>query len=245
MSKTLTQLPGPEEVTARLGRTPVFRSAPVGTVSELVRAGVIRRLDRGEFVFLGGERPGGVYFLLDGQVKVLRQGADGSETILHLVGPGEFLGLMAALADRPLPAAARAMTAVATLWVPADRFRALLIRHPEVALGLLGLLAERLHEVQARLHDVSTTRVEGRLARVILDLAGQAGQRTAEGVVLSLPLTRSELAELCGTRVYTVSRLLNGWNRAGIIRLTRRRLAILRPDLLAELAGKPTGPAVA
>ncbi len=244
MSKALARLPGLKDVAVLLSRVPVFRSAPAGAVPELVKAGVTRRLDRGEFLFLGGDRPGGIYFVLAGQIKVLRQGTNGSETIMHLVGPGEFVGLMAALADRPLPAAARAITEAVVLWVPADRFRAFLVRHPEVALGLLGLLAERLHELQARLHDLSTARVEGRLARLILDLADRAGQPTAEGVALMLSLTRAELAELCGTRVYTVSRLLNGWDRAGIIRLARRRLVIRRPDLLARLAGEPAKPAV-
>jgi len=232
------QLPEPEDVAGRLCRTPVFKSAPAGAVLDLVRAGVIRRLGRREFLFLEAERPGGIYFIVDGQVKVVRQGADGSETILHLVGAGEFVGLVAALADRPLPASAQAIGPTVVLWLPGDRFRAFLLRYPEVALAVMGLMAGRLHEIQNRFHDVSTARVEGRLARLLLHLAGRAGRRTPEGVVLLLPLTRAELAELCGTRLYTVSRVLNEWQRAGAIRLARRRVVILRPDLLAEIAGE-------
>ncbi len=231
-------LPGPQEIAGRLSRTPVFRPAPAEAVLDLVRAGVIRRLERKEFLFIEGDRPGGIYFVLDGQVKVVRQGTDGSETILHLVGPTEFVGLVAALADRPLPASAQAISPAVVLWIPGDRFRAFLLRHPEVALGVMGLMAARLHEIQGRFHDVSTARVEGRLARLLLSLAGRAGGRMPEGVALGLPLTRAELAELCGTRLYTVSRLLNGWQRAGLIRLARRRVVILRPDLLADIAGE-------
>lgn len=232
------QLPGAEDIASRLAQTPVFNSAPAGAVLDLVRAGVIRRLGRNDFLFLEGDRSGGIYFILDGQVKVVRQGADGSETILHLVGAGEFVGLVAALADQPLPASARAIIPTVVLWVPGDRFRAFLLRHPEVALGMMGLMAGRLHEIQGRFHDVSTARVEGRLARLLLYLVGRTGRQTPEGVVLMLPLTRAELAELCGTRLYTVSRILNGWQRAGTIRLARRRVVIPRPDVLARVAGE-------
>lgn len=51
-----------------------------------------------------------------------------------------------------------------------------------------------------------------------------------------LPLSREELAELCGTRLHTVSRLLNRWQRAGWVRLGRRRVVLRKPHGLVALA---------
>ena len=67
------------------------------------------------------------------------------------------------------------------------------------------------------------------------DQAAQTGKESGDGVVLDLPLSRLDLAEMTGTTLFTVSRLLSGWQRDGILDLGRQRVTILDPDALAEL----------
>ncbi len=205
-----------------LGETVAAALAPVGRV---------RMLGRGEFLFLQGDRPGYVYLVLEGWLKVTRLGSEGSESVLHLAGPGEFVGIGTALAEGPLPASACALMGAKVLAVPADKFRRFLLERPAAALDVIRLMARRLHELQQRFHNLSTRRAEARLASLLLSLVGGA----ADGPV-EVALSRAELAGLCGTRLYTVSRVLNGWQRAGIVRLGRRRVTVLRPEMLAELA---------
>jgi len=205
-----------------LGETVAAALAPMGRV---------RRLGRGEFLFLQGDRPGHVYVVLEGWLKVTRLGSEGSESVLHLVGPGEFVGIGTVLADEPLPASACALMGAKVLAVPTDKFRRFLLERPVVALDVIRIMASRLHELQQRFHNLSTRRAETRLASLLLSLVGGAGDGPME-----VALSRAELAGLCGTRLYTVSRVLNGWQRAGIVWLGRRRVRVLRPDLLAELA---------
>jgi CRP-like cAMP-binding protein len=75
--------------------------------------------------------------------------------------------------------------------------------------------------------ELTTARVGQRLAHTLLRLARQCGQIGPEGVLITQPLTRQELADLTGTTLYTVSRTLSEWESKGLIE-SRKRLLLLR-----------------
>ena len=233
---------GESQIVETLRAHPLFREVPLEDLMGLIHAGTWRTWPAGHFLFLEGDPAEGLYVLLEGYVKVVQTDAAGQEVVVQMAGPGEPLGLIALFADQPYPASARTMAPCRTLWIPGAVFREFLLQHPAVALRVLHLLAERLHEVHRRLLEVSVLRVERRLARVLVRLAGRLGRRTAEGIELALPLSREELAELCGTRLHTVSRLLNRWQRAGWVRLGRRRIVLRQPHALVALAEELEGP---
>jgi hybrid cluster-associated redox disulfide protein len=184
--------------------------APAGC-GEVARRGVERKVRRKEAFFVQGDSPCALHLLLQGQVALLQAGPDGHEVILRLVGPGQVFAEIAALQDSSYPATARAVRpSVALVW---DRraVEAILEQHPRVARNAIAILLGRLREVEDRLREVSTERVARRLARTLLRLVQHAGRRTARGVVIDMPLTRESLAQLTGTTLFTVSRLLSGW----------------------------------
>jgi CRP-like cAMP-binding protein len=91
-------------------------------------------------------------------------------------------------------------------------------------------------EVQGQLQDVATERVARRVARALLRLAAQLGRKTEEGILIDLPLSRQNLAELTGTTLFTVSRLLSGWEAEGLLEVGRERVVIRAPHGLARIA---------
>ena len=82
-------------------------------------------------------------------------------------------------------------------------------------------VAGRAQEFQSRLREVATERVPQRLAHMLLRLARQAGRPVANGTLIDFPLTRQDLAEMIGTTLYTVSRLLTEWSERGIVEIGR------------------------
>jgi CRP-like cAMP-binding protein len=121
------------------------------------------------------------------------------------------------------------------VWDHASLVR-LTMRHPQLALNALHWMAGRVHDLQERVRELSTERVERRLARLLLRLSRQSGRKVAEGVLIDLRMTRQDLAEMSGTTLYTVSRILSQWERDGIVDAGRERVVVRFPHGLVRIA---------
>jgi CRP-like cAMP-binding protein len=108
--------------------------------------------------------------------------------------------------------------------------------HPRIALNALKYVASRLYESQDRIRELATERVEQRIARSLVRLLNQSGRRIEGGVLLDLPLSRQDLAEMTGTTLYTVSRILTRWEQEGVVKSQRQRIVVTSPHRLMALA---------
>ncbi|MER3457798.1 MAG: hypothetical protein C4309_03385 [Chloroflexota bacterium] len=112
----------------------------------------------------------------------------------------------------------------------------LMERTPRLAFNALRLLAGRVQELQDRVRELATERVERRVARTLLRLARQAGRKVENGVLIDLPLSRQDLAEMTGTTLFTVSRVLSRWEQQGLVEAGRERVLIRFPHGLVRIA---------
>jgi CRP-like cAMP-binding protein len=111
-----------------------------------------------------------------------------------------------------------------------------IVTEPKLALNAVRMMADHVLEFQERFSQLATERVERRLARSILRLASQAGRKIEDGVLIDLPLSRQDLAEMNGTTLYTVSRIMSQWEEQGLVRLGRERVVIRFPHGLVRIA---------
>lgn len=164
--------------------------------------------------------------LTQGRVKVTQLTAHGVEILLRFVGPGELFGCVAALGEGVYPVTAAAVEPGMVLRWESKEIAALLEGCPHLSQNALRLLSGRVLELQERLRELSTERVERRVARALLRLARQAGRKVEGGVLLDLPLSRQSLASLTGTTLYTASRILSRWEQQGLIASGRARILL-------------------
>lgn len=191
---------------------------------------------RGQVLFRQGAPARSFYAVRSGRLKLTRVMADGQLVLLRLAGPGEAIGGVAALGERRYPVSAEVIADCRVLAWSGNAMDRLLRAHPQLAINLIDLLAERLHELQARYQELATEQVEQRLARLLLRLVRQVGRRTDDGVLIDVRLSRQELAGMSGTCLFTVSRLLSRWQQAGVIRTQRQRVLIRHPHGLVSIA---------
>ena len=85
-------------------------------------------------------------------------------------------------------------------------------------------MATHMTDALTRVRELTTARVDQRLAQTLLRLARQCGQAEEGGVLITQPLTRQELADLTGTTLYTVSRTLAKWESQGLLESRKRQL---------------------
>ncbi len=83
---------------------------------------------------------------------------------------------------------------------------------------------------------MSTEQVEQRVARALLRLVNQTGRKTASGIEIDFPISRQDIAEMTGTTLHTVSRLLSAWEEKGIVTSGRQRVTIVDAHRLMVLS---------
>jgi len=110
--------------------------------------------------------------------------------------------------------------------------RALLARHPEIALKLVIALGRRLRAANERLARQSFQTVQSRVAAVLAQLVDQARAEGAGERDVLLTATQAELAQLAGSSRESASRFLAVLERAGVISQGRGRLTVHDPEAL-------------
>lgn len=219
-----------------LRTSPFFISLPEATRTALAAVAKPRSAGRREQLFQQGEPAERMYLVVAGRVKLTQVGADGEEVIVRFVGPGEILAGIALVPGSTYPVRGEmAEGGRLVAWARRDLAR-LAEEHPQLALRTTAVITERLREIQERFRELATQRVAQRLARALLRLARQTGRRTEAGVELDLPLSRQDLAEMTGTTLYSVSRLLSAWEEEGIVVSGRERVVVVSPHRLVQIA---------
>lgn len=218
----------PEEIRsfplfARLGATEA--AAVVGRVAT-------HRAQRGDFLFRQGEPAHHLVLLRSGQAKMESAAADGTVAIVEILGPGNVLAAANFLVQEPYPVTAVALDAVGYGTLAYSDFEAMVRAHPDIALGLLGYLARRLHRAYAvrRPSARSRVRLADALARIAADTATPAGQ------VPVVALSHEDLAGVAGMARETVTRHLQRWQAQGVVELGTRSIRVVDLERLRRIA---------
>lgn len=194
----------------------------------------------GESIYFSGERATNLYIVASGQVKLLRHSTTGQDVLLDILKPGDYFGSLTALTGEDYPDTAQAHTAVCILTISTGNFRELLQQNSAVALRVLDITARRLLETQEAVRRLSTDSVEQRIAAVLLHLGRKIGELTDEGILIQMPLSRDDLAQMTGTTTETTSRIISQFQRTGLVRSGRQWIAITNKSELEIIAGIDT-----
>jgi CRP/FNR family transcriptional regulator, cyclic AMP receptor protein len=173
-------------------------------------------------VILFQDDPGDSLFVLRaGRVKVVLIGEDGREVILGVLEPGAHFGELALIDDQPRSAHVIAMEDAQLLILRREDFRRRVEANPTVAWALLTELSRRLRRADVKIGGLVLLDVPGRIARLLLDLADEAGSES-----IDKPLTHQTIAQMIGASRETVSRAMKEFQDAGLITVERRRIAV-------------------
>lgn len=190
---------------------------------------VTRRWPAGSVLFHEGDRADRVLVVREGRVKLVATEANGTEAVLAIRGPGDLLGELSAVDDRPRTATAVALDDVVCGVIEVGRFRAVLASEPDAAMALLQLVVARLREAERRRAEHGALDVVQRLARRLLELAGDT--TTVQG------LNQDDLAALIGGSRESVAKALQSLRQAGLVRTGRRAIELLDVEGLRRRAG--------
>ncbi len=215
----------------------LFKDVSRPGFDQIIRLGVKRSVEEDSFFFMQGDPAGQAYVLLSGRVKMQQVTSNGQQITLRLVTPGQPFGGIALLhPEAGYPATALAAeNSLAAAW-STESLRNLAAQEPSIAFNAMQLMYGYIQELQTRQQALVAGRVEQRIARILLKLASEAGKKAQEGILIDIPLTRQDIAEMSGTTLFTVSRTLNEWERQGLLQIGRERVVIREPHGLVRIA---------
>lgn len=215
-----------------LRQTPIFSPLSEEELDSIIPQVVKRRLKKNTVIFHENDPASAFYLVKSGRVKIYKTGPEGREQVLSILGDGQIFGDVPAFDGGPYPASAATMTDSEIYLIRSEDFQALVRRHPEVALKIIRVLGQRLRQSMELVRDLSFKQVPHRLAGLLVKLAGEYGAQSEAGLLIELPLSRQELADIVGTSRETITRELKKMEREGLVLIDRRRLTITDPERL-------------
>ncbi len=214
----------------------LFRGLASDQIVDILVSARSARFAKNAHIFEQGADAQSFFLLLHGHVQALKVTPTGEQIVVRYVSPGEIFGVAPAIGLSNYPATAiAAVDSVVLIW-PASKWSELAQKYPTLASGTLQTVGAQLQEAHARVIEMSTEEVERRVARTLLRLANQAGRKVEHGIEIDFPISRQNIAEMTGTTLHTVSRILSAWEQSGIVESGRQRVILRDAHRLMAIA---------
>jgi CRP/FNR family cyclic AMP-dependent transcriptional regulator len=226
----------PDALIDSLARVWLFNGLTKGDLVRLSQLAKTKVYRPRETIVAKGEPATEFFVLLRGRAKVSAQGAQGADTAINVMGPGEVFGEIGILDGQPRSATVTSLEECEMAVVDKRAFHGLLASSPPVAIKLLAVLAGRIRELTIRVEDRAFLEVPARLAKQLLWLAGNHGTESGTRVRIALKLSQQELGDFIGATRESVNKNLRDWSRGGFIKHERDYIEILDLGALRAIA---------
>ncbi len=206
----------------------VFRDLSDEQMHQVEEMTVMTGCPTGRVIYAPGETGEVLFILKKGKVQLYRLGPDGKKLLINTIGPGTLFGDMPFTGHRMLESYAEAVEESLLCVMSREDIEELIRAYPTVGIRLIGTLAERLGEVEARLEESTLMHISARVAAALTRLTEQQGP--------VLAVTHQELADIIGTHRETVTRALGEFQEKALIELSRGKIKVSDPARLRSLA---------
>lgn len=227
--------------TSLVAHLPLFAGFKPEELDEILREARSARYPKNSHVFEQGEDAHSFFLLLHGHVRAAKTTPTGEQIVVRYVATGETFGLAMAIGLTQYPATATAVDDSVVLAWPTATWPRLVQKFPALATNTLQTVGTRLQETHTRVLEMSTQQVEQRVAHALLRLAKQSGKKLDHGIEIDFPISRQDIAQMTGTTLHTVSRILSGWEQLGLIEGGRQRIILREPHKIFVLAEQNAG----
>ncbi|MDX8530781.1 Crp/Fnr family transcriptional regulator [Mesorhizobium sp. VK25A] len=214
----------------------VFEGIAAADLDRIVGQARSIRVARDQSVFEQEQEAHSFFLLLDGHVRVVKSTPDGHEVTVRYISPGELMGIAGALGRTTYPANAVAAVDCVVLAWPSHLWPTFATSFPSFSANTYKMVGSRLQDAHMRVIEMSTEQVEQRVANALLKLVKQSGKKVEEGILIDFPISRQDIAEMTGTTLHTVSRLLSAWEDQGLVKSGRQRVVVVEPHRLVVVA---------
>jgi len=191
---------------------------------------------KGEAIFQEGKHPVGLFCMITGKTKVFRLNEDGREQIVRLHGPNEIMGYKSLVMESPYHATAVAVEDCSVGFISKAAFDHLIETNPRISRLFMKILCHNLDQSEDFMVSLASKNIREKVAGALIFLYEKFG--TEDDDVLSINLSREEIAGMIGVATENLSRAITQLKEEGYIETIGRKIAIKKPDDLREIRGE-------
>ena len=217
---------------AILGQGAWFKALPPDLKSLILGNSVLRTFKAGEVISAEDQRQSGLWGLLEGQVAVTRRVADAREFFFHLGGPGFWFGEAGLLSNKAALVTVTARTAARALFLPAAKFDQIVEKQVVYYRCFVELQATRYALMLRHVAQSGGLTPDNYLRIRLADISDLIHADGADSEHVELTLSQTDVANMIGTSRQTVNKLLKQMEREGLIKVSFRKITILKPNAL-------------
>ena len=218
---------------ATVESAPLFTGVSPEDFRRISAAARLKRFNRGEMLYVEGDPVERALLLISGSVKITQVGPKGLEVILRLGGPGDVLDTVSLFSSGRHYTTAQVIRRCTALVWDAGIFKDLVESIQVLHRNMIRFTYGHLRELEERFRELATERVAPRVARQLIRLQEQAC--SPENGDVEIGLSREGLAQMTGTSLFTVSRLLSAWEAHGLVNSRRESVMISDVQLLRKI----------
>jgi CRP/FNR family transcriptional regulator, cyclic AMP receptor protein len=201
---------------------PLFASLFPHELEAAARLFTIRSYQKDAIVATEGDRLDTFNVILSGSIQFFWRDETGHQVKLGIDGPGGHFSDVT-LTGEPILMSIIAREDLRVASIPMTEVKALVLRHPQVGVALLGDVVARLRRIVERTKGFTMEDVYGRVVRLLLANAiDKDGERVIED------LSHAEIGQRVGATREMVGRILRDLARGGYIKTARGRITMLR-----------------
>lgn len=192
-----------------------------------------RTYKKKDFIYMEGEQPNYLYYIVKGLVKVYKSNHDGKELVTHIHGEGKFLGFVALLENKPNNETAIVLKEAEVQLITQQDFLTLIYTNKEIARKFISMLSNNLYKVENMLLDLAYQSVRQRVASVLLNLDHQ--EDTINKKSTNILVSRKDISSMVGTSTESLNRTLADFKDEGLIEILEKELRIVLPAKLERI----------
>lgn len=195
----------------------------------------VRKYKKNQSIYAEGERPSHLLCLLDGKVKIYREGVCGRSQIMRIIKPVEYFGYRAYFAEEHFVTSAAAFEASIVCWIPMSIIKELVTENNKLAMFFIKMLAVDLGISDERTVNLTQKHIRGRLAESLIFLKETYGLEE-DGATISIFLSREDLANLSNMTTSNAIRTLSNFAAEKLIAIDGRKIKIIDEEELEKIS---------
>ncbi|MEE8418415.1 MAG: Crp/Fnr family transcriptional regulator [candidate division Zixibacteria bacterium] len=217
-----------------ISKVPFFKGLSDEDLSHLEPYFQEYKFKKNQYLFREGDPASKIYVIKSGRIRLLKTSASGKKMVLEVMVPGQICGGTTLFGDTHRNGA-QAVEPTIVYGLSRGSYDKLLSRYPGIARGIIKYLGAKLMDAHDVIISLVSSKVESRIAAVVVRLCENHGTPTDDGIMINVRLTRQDIADIVGSTVETTIRIVSRFQKKGLLATVSGRLLVKDFDAFVKM----------